>query len=438
MIALNVLYDATIVPKNGNLEGIIRTVLLYIDNINGVIKVIKLNRRTKIYIASFMLFAGSLFYPKEVFTIFIVGIVCSYLLYQNVYTMAGRQIIFCSLREGDVAIVISGPDKRNGKFVKLLMNYERHKLEEIGSKAVKGELEIKRMEVVVGRPNLSLLQTIFPGVDLLGLVSGTRHLMEYVFDWSELDEDGNVIHRREPTVRIVVRKIQYAIPMVDLETASTVPVGLILIVTFEIIDPVQAIIVNDQWFNMATNKIKDAVRQLISSFPDPEALTNFLNNNGKIKGVNVEDVIRDAQQRKIDTLGGFLFHILSVYQIDGVSVLESILREQGVKASYIGVTKLDLGAWAKAAQALILAEREGQAKVKSGELSGEAFKQEMAKKVEAWKDMSQALGVDFAALMRYFESVDAARTSPGTTVLQMPNSLAAIEALLKSNSPRRE
>lgn len=399
-----------------------------------------MKRSTIISLASLILFACALFYPMEVFIIFILGVACSYLVYQNVYTMAGRQTVFCSLREGDAAIVISGPDKRNGKFVKLLMNYERHKLKKIKSEAVE-ELGIQRMEVVVGRPKLSLLQTIFPGVDFLGLVSGTRHLREYVFDWSELDEEGSVIHRRELTSRIIVRKIQYAVPMTNLETASTVPVGLVMIITFEIIDPVQAVIGNDQWFNMATNKIRDAVRQLISSIPDPEALTNLLKNDGKVKGLNGEDVvinIKDAQQRKIDTLGGFLFHILSVYQIDGVSVLESILREQGVRASRIDVTNLDLGAWAKAAQALILAEREGKAKVKSGELSGEAFKQEMARKVEAWKNMSKTLGVDFAALMRYFESVDAARTSPGTTVLQMPNGLAAIEALLKSNSPRRE
>lgn len=386
-----------------------------------------MNKSTKISLASLFLLVCAIFYPIETFIFILLGFLCSYLLYQNIYIMSEKQINFCSLREGDAAIVISGPNKRQGKFVKLLMNYEGHRF--------------KEKEVVVGKPNLSLLQKVFPGIDFLGLIPGTRHQLEYVFDFTELNEEGKVIHRREPTSRIIVRKIQYAIPMVDVETGSTVAVGFVLVVTFEIVYPVRAIIENDQWFNMATNKIRDAIRQLISSIPDPEALTTLLKTDGKVKGVNGEDIvinIKNSSGNKIDTLGEFLFNILSVYKIAGVSVLESILNEQGVRASHFDVTNLDLGPWAKAAQALILAEREGKAKVRSGELSGEAFKQEMSRKVEAWKYMAETLGVDFAALMRYFESVDAARTSPGTTVLQMPNGLAAIEAMLKSNSPRRQ
>jgi hypothetical protein len=346
--------------------------------------------------------------PLFLVLLFLVAI--PILIYKIVYRMSSEEVekIFCSVRPGDAAIIVAGPNATQGVYVKTLLNYIGHSLDE-NEDIVKAKSSSR-----------GLWQSLFPGVFLMGVFPpGAYHKMLYKFDFAELDDQGKIVFRRIETSRVMVKRTLYALSIIDFETGSSVPIGFVLALSVEIRNPRKAVIENDQWYVLVTNLIKGAARQIVSDIPDPETANKLVSQG-----------LKDRNGKKIDSLGDYFLDKLKTMQKDGVAIWDIILEEYGVWIGGVDLTSLDLGAWAEAARKLIMAEREGQAEKRRRQLEGEAFVAYKVEEIKAYKLFIEDLGKDLTMFAQYVNVLNTAGQSGKAIFAEIPPGIANLKQLL--------
>jgi len=322
--------------------------------------------------------------------------------YKAVYLLAHRAMFVFSLKEGDAAIIIAGPDEEKGSYIRTAMNYSGHHIGGVNE------------EVLDGAPRKTMLSEIFPGIFWLTAIPGTKSILKYKMARSVF-KDGKVVSFDDKVTRVVVNTFQYAMVMAGFETGAMVPVGFTLAVKINIARP-KTVIENTQWLTIVTNAVWDVIRQFISDLDDPEKVSRYM-----------QETPRDVEGNPLDTLGAVFMNQLQVKNKKSKNggyrpVLEIIRQELGVIISDIDVKDLDLGAWAETAEAFIKTEREGKAKVREAELKGDAFKEYMDRQSQAFKSFYEKMGDDATAL-QYIEMLRESSKNPAKTLLMLPSSL---------------